>query len=972
MPAITPTSIPSTATTPRGERSAAPLAEASIWVLYAALLWPALAGGGHAGWPLATTQLLVLLSALGWALSMAASGRLEWRRTAVDLPLGLLLLLIALQLVVGSGPLSPWALAPPESSAPLPARFLGVGTVSPGDTARALLLCLTYAAVYVLVVNLVRRREDVERLIRTLLVAGGLLAFASLVDFLSREAWLFSWREGRLGARLAGPFPNPDHWASWLVMLICLSVGYLSARRGRAGDDEPGLAGVLRSPETREAALRRYLPAFGVGLMALAVILTLSRGALLSLAVAGALGLLGLGRLGGLRWSLALVGALCAGILGFGLWIGMEPLLERLGSADSLTRWLQWRASLPMLATFPVLGVGLGAYKEIFFRFQPAALGAGSMYFPYAHSDLLQLAIETGPLGAALFLWALVRVSRDLAGAHLFGRGRCPVMPGGGSRRSDPFSVGVTLGGVGAVVALLVHSTVDFSARIPADGILAAACLGLATTAAHTRFTAAGPRPTEAVRRWSLGSGLLRRAGAGTLAVGLAIVLVPWILGPAMALASPSQEMEARSRIARRFLDVPGASEIDTGTGGLIDRLRDALRSRPTNPYLHEQLAWALELAAVTSPERASHLRLAALAQMERALALQPENPFLYRSQAALALTGAGPRLDLALAAGRQAIGRRPALIPDLVDRLAPRMLDAAQWATLVPPRAADRAALASHLEFRGFLRESAALYERALEGAAPAEAPVIRWALARLLLGMRQPARALEQMDAALATAPDSPELALARADAFAALGRPEALGGYRRALASARASVDNGQRALFAAQAPELRALVKDRLGAESALSVARYRRALAQRLTDERQWSAALVEWDRALTESPLDARGHFSRGLALDGAGHHGRAIEAYKNAVALAGATPSYRARLAQSFWDNDQYVEAITEWQTLSAREPRSVEMRLALGRAYVKVGEPARALLEYRRVLALAPDHAEARQSVARLVARP
>jgi tetratricopeptide (TPR) repeat protein len=906
-------------------------------------------------------------------VGMAAAGQLEWRRTALDLPLGPLVLLILLQLAVGPGPLQVWALAPAELSTALPARFLGVGTVSPGDTTRALLLFLTYAAVYVLIVNLFRRRQDVERLLRLLLTCGGVLAFASIVDSLSREAWLFRWREGRLGARLAGPFSNPDHWASWLVMLVCLGLGYLAARRGKAGGRGPDPVAVLRAPEVREAALRCYLPAFGVGLMALAVLLTLSRGALVSLAVTGALGLLAVGRLGGLRWSLALAGALGVVVLGYGLWIGIGPLISRLGSPDPLGRWLQWRASLPMLAAFPLLGVGLGAYKEIYFRFQPLALGAGSMYFPYAHSDLLQFVIETGPLGAALFLWAALRVARDLVGAHLLGRGRCPVTPGGGQRRSDPFSVGVTLGGLGAVIAALVHSAVDFPARIPADGILAAACLGLATTAAHTRFTADRPIPTESRRR-SLGSGLTGRAGVSALTVGLAALAVAWIVRPALATTVPTAEAEARSEIRRLLLGSTAAGGggrvlgLEAGAGSVVVKLRGALASRPTNPYLHEQLAWALAVEGMNGATGDPARQWAALAQMERAVALQPDNPFLYRSQAALALAGPSPRIDVALAAGRAAVERRPALLPDLVDRLAPRMLDADRWAALVPARPVDRAALADQLESRGFLREAAALYGRALDGAGPAEAPVIRWALGRLWLGIGQPGRALEQMDAALDASSGNPELQLTRAQALAALGRPDALNAYRAALAGVAA----GGRAVFATEAPALRALVRERLGAESTLSVARYRRALAQRLTDERQWSAARAEWDKARAEAPLDARGHFSSGLAFDGVGDHARALEAYKRAVALDGRSFAYRERLAERLWESEQYVQAINEWQWLAEHEPDSVAMRVALARAYLKTGERARALLEYRRILGMAPDHAEARQSIARLTGNP
>src|SRR5207237_131672 len=154
---------------------------------------------------LAATLLRFLLAALAWVLGMVVAGRLEWRRTALDRPVGLLIVLIATQLVLGPGPLLRWALASPESAAFLPARFLFVGTVSPGDTTRALLLFLTYVGVYAVVVNVVRRRADVERLVRILLVTGGVVAFASLVDFLAREDWVFRWRAERLSGRLTGP-----------------------------------------------------------------------------------------------------------------------------------------------------------------------------------------------------------------------------------------------------------------------------------------------------------------------------------------------------------------------------------------------------------------------------------------------------------------------------------------------------------------------------------------------------------------------------------------------------------------------------------------------------------------------------------------------------------------------------------------------------------------------------------------------
>src|SRR5262249_32377627 len=152
------------------------------------------------------------------------------------------------------------------------------------------------------------------------------------------------------------------------------------------------------------------------------------------------------------------------------------------------TRVEQYRASLPMLRDFPLLGVGLGAYKDIYPRYQPLAHDPAGVYYPYAHSDVLQFAIETGVIGVVILVFAAWRAWGDLVGAHCFGRGACPVGGGEGTRarRSDPWGMPIAFGALGGVAALVVHSCVDSSLRIPANGFLAATLLGIATVTMHT------------------------------------------------------------------------------------------------------------------------------------------------------------------------------------------------------------------------------------------------------------------------------------------------------------------------------------------------------------------------------------------------------------------------------------------------------------------------------------------------------
>src|SRR5204863_323339 len=62
--------------------------------------------------------------------------------------------------------------------------------------------------------------------------------------------------------RVAATFVNPDHFAAWLAMLVCLGLGYLGARKRRRGRFSPL---DLLEREARERLLRRYIPALGVG-----------------------------------------------------------------------------------------------------------------------------------------------------------------------------------------------------------------------------------------------------------------------------------------------------------------------------------------------------------------------------------------------------------------------------------------------------------------------------------------------------------------------------------------------------------------------------------------------------------------------------------------------------------------------------------------------------------------------------------
>src|SRR5262249_5741494 len=300
---------------------------------------------------------------------------------------------------------------------------------------------------------------------------------------------------------------------------------------------------------------------------------------------------------------------------------------------------------VPMLRSFPLLGVGLGAYGDIYGHYQPAVLEPGKIDVRMAHNDLLQLLVELGIVGAVPVVFMIWRVSRDLVGAHLLGRAGCPVGGGEaeGARRHDPFSVGIAVGAVGAVFALLIHSIFDFSAHIPANGILAAACLGIATVALHTRFEVGGARLLTAVRTHAIATTHVVFVAVATIVSVVLLTFVPWILRPALVwdrlqeatrpgidrpaalrwaeAAVAVDPRDGRARATRARLRLEAALETwNLGVTldrrvllswderratslplvqGAIEDYRTALAGTPVDPFLHESLArahWTLSL----------------------------------------------------------------------------------------------------------------------------------------------------------------------------------------------------------------------------------------------------------------------------------------------------------------------------------------------------------------------------------------
>ena len=121
---------------------------------------------------------------------------------------------------------------------------------------------------------------------------------------------------------------------------------------------------------------------------------------------------------------------------------------------------------------FPLTGGGLGTFEFIYPGFQKDLF---DHLVEYAHNDWVQLFAETG--------WP---------GLVLIGGGFALLLVTSLSRwrnRRDPFSVGIGLGGMGAVVGMAIHSLSDFSLHMPTNALVLALILAITQIALSSKVS---------------------------------------------------------------------------------------------------------------------------------------------------------------------------------------------------------------------------------------------------------------------------------------------------------------------------------------------------------------------------------------------------------------------------------------------------------------------------------------------------
>jgi hypothetical protein len=341
-------------------------------------------------------------------------------------------------------------------------------SIAPADTWRALAL---FAAFGALLLGLSRALSatGARRLVECLAIMAVVVALVGIIQKPLYSGAIYGfWRPAWEGAGVFGPFVNRNHFAGWMLMVWPLAFALIGAglQRGWQGV-RPGWRYRLIWLSS-SAASRLLLLAAGAAVMALSLVLTMSRSGMTALALALVLtGCSVVRGLAGVSRKAAGVGYLAVLVITIVSWVGADAIAGRFSAAnwsEFNNRRGAWSDARRVAALYPIAGTGLNTYPVASLVHQRHDLG---QRFAQAHNDYLQLAAEGGlllVLPAALALLVFVRdVRRRL---HE-------------DRRSST-AWWLRRGAVMGLVAIALQETVEFSLQMPGNAALFAVVCAIA------------------------------------------------------------------------------------------------------------------------------------------------------------------------------------------------------------------------------------------------------------------------------------------------------------------------------------------------------------------------------------------------------------------------------------------------------------------------------------------------------------
>jgi hypothetical protein len=380
----------------------------------------------------------------------------------------------------------------------------------PYETKIQILRLFAYACMFFLLIRLTRTRKRILSVVFVLVGMGLFQVLYGMAQAYSsvHKIWWYPVQSGQ--GLVLGTYINANHLSMFLEMVIPLCFGLVfaywpreatrhsagrpngnvqpdvvsrksvpdanntqgrkvrvktrstSSARYQSSSPSPGLAQRLKKwLTTGSYREQRIIFSFVAMVLGLGLFLTGCRGGVLCF-FAGTLGMallfMSRRRFRGFGKTIfALIGA----VLAYSLYVGVDVMIDTFAQQGLKNSRLDYTLSaLPMLMDYPVLGTGMGTFKEAYLQYA-VPYRSGNTILYYLHNDWLQVGVEVGFLGlltvAAGYVWFMAKSIQAWFG------------------RRNHFSIGIGGGAIAALLAVGIHAIGEFGLRMPANALTALA-----------------------------------------------------------------------------------------------------------------------------------------------------------------------------------------------------------------------------------------------------------------------------------------------------------------------------------------------------------------------------------------------------------------------------------------------------------------------------------------------------------------
>lgn len=427
-----------------------------FFLLCAIPIFSTVAFGAVDAWALGLLSLFSCLIVIFWTADAFFKKELQFNSSLLQLPvLGLILIGLIQLLPLRRAGISGDLLSVPAVNSLSLASY---------QTRLAVTQLIIYFIFFAAALVFVNNRKRLQKVVLTIIIFGSLMAFFGILQRLANPEAIYGLRQVGQAVPFAS-FINQHHFAAFMELTSGLTLALLFGKSAKKD--------------------KRFLLIIAAVLMGIAVVLTSSRGGMISLM--GVINFVIISNLldkqndkhavktdkksyrrnlvliiGGLALILVFFGAviLLGGDTSLMRGIGLQSGQQDISSGRSHF----WLIALQIFFDYPILGTGLDSFGTAFTRYDT---WNGNFRLEQAHNDYLQILADAGILGficIASFIYLLFKKSLQIIG-----------------KTADSFRRDAALGALAGCFGILLHSFFDFPLRTTSNAFCFLLLVVLAT-----------------------------------------------------------------------------------------------------------------------------------------------------------------------------------------------------------------------------------------------------------------------------------------------------------------------------------------------------------------------------------------------------------------------------------------------------------------------------------------------------------